>query len=531
MQRRGAALADTSVMTAAVAVVAILATVARLREFLERRSLWFDEAAVAMNIVQRSFRELLLPLDHEQTAPPLFLWAERVAYLVGGNTELALRTFPLIAGLLLPVAMWFVAKRYLPAPEALIAAALIGLSPFLVYYATEIKPYGIDALVTTLLFVAALRLREQPHVRRRWVELALGGAVALAMAIPAPLVLAGVTLFLVAQPDVRRAPNVIANAAIVAVAWVVSAALVLIVYLPVMRHDSFIGSFMQHYWGSTFLTTEPPGLKERALNAVAGATRTTFLDGVMWPQQTNMIIVVALAGLVRIARSRGWAWAAMLVVPLGLLTVAAALRMYPLGERVILFAAPITALLLVAGITWPIQLVRDRWRPVAAVIAGALVLAIPASRAFGRAQPLPGRAETREMVHELIRARQQTPRPVIWLSAGSVMAWRYYAGAMEAPVIERTPGAPLPQIDSIAPGILVGKWPFSDEAKRKPDWGMWELDRIRSAGRDCGYMLLSVYEPDERAKLVGAIERSGSRIASSHTAQGAELLRVCFPPT
>ena len=71
----------------AVAGIAIVAGIIRLRVFAARRSLWFDEAAVAMNLVQRSFRALLQPLDHEQTAAPLFLWGERVAVLVGGNTE------------------------------------------------------------------------------------------------------------------------------------------------------------------------------------------------------------------------------------------------------------------------------------------------------------------------------------------------------------------------------------------------------------------------------------------------------------
>ena len=73
-----------------------------------------------------------------------------MAVLVGGNTEWALRALPLVAGLLLPFAMWSVARRLLPPIEALVAVALLALSPFLIYYANEVKPYGIDALVTAL---------------------------------------------------------------------------------------------------------------------------------------------------------------------------------------------------------------------------------------------------------------------------------------------------------------------------------------------------------------------------------------------
>ena len=518
-------------MAVAVFVLCIVAAVARLRVFAARRSLWFDEAAVAMNIVQRSFGDLLRPLDHEQTAAPLFLWGERVAYLIGGNTEWALRALPLIAGLVLPVAMWSVAKRLLPAIDALIAVALVALSPFLIYYANEVKPYGIDAAVTTLMLAAALRVAERPDARSRWVALALGGALAIGLSIPAPFVLAAVAVYLASRADVRRAAGVRAHAALTVVVWACAAALALMVYLPVMSHTSFIGSFMQHFWGGTFLTTEPPGLKERALNAVAGATRATFFDGVIWWQQVNLLMVIAIAGLVRIAKERGISTAMLFVVPGICLVIAAALRMYPLGDRLILFAAPLTALLLTAGITWPAHVLRGEWRALATVGVGALLLVVPASRAFAGLRHPPGRSETREMIHEVMRARETEPRPVVWLSAGSVKAWRYYAGPMEDPNVARTAGAPLPQPDSIAPGILVGKWPQSAEGKSKGDWGMWELDRIRRSGGECGWILLSVLEPDERPMLMDAIRRSNTRIDASRVAPGAELLRVCFPPT
>jgi hypothetical protein len=530
--RRFAELADSTAASVAIVSVTVVATVARFREYFERRSMWFDEAAVAMNIVLRSFRQLLQPLDNEQTAAPLFLWGERVAYLIGGNNEFALRALPLLAGLMLPIAMWAVARRLLPTIEAIIAVAFLSLAPLVVYYANETKPYGIDVLVTTLLFLAALRVGEMPASRRRWIELALGGAVAVGISIPAPLVLAGVAAYIVLKPEVRRAPGFLANGAIVAGVWVVAAGLALMVYRPVMSHQSYIGGFMQHFWESTFLTTEPPGLKERAGTALAGATRHTFLNGVVWPQQTNMILVIALVGLLRIVRSRGVAAAALLTVPIGLLIIASALRMYPLGERVILFASPVTALLVVAGFTWPAQLFRGAARTAAAVLAGVLLLIIPARGAFGGMPPLPGRSETRDMIHEMSRARSQSPRPVIWLSAGSVMAWRYYVGPMTQPNAERKPGVLPPQPDSIDAGVLVGKWSQSTEAKQKPDWGMFEIDRMRASGSPCGYMLLSgQLERNERAQLVSAIQRSGSRIVATRNAEGAEMLRVCFPQT
>ncbi len=59
---------------AAVAIGAAL----RLCQFaLVRRSMWMDEAMMALNIPARSFASLLRPLDYNATAPFLFLWLER----------------------------------------------------------------------------------------------------------------------------------------------------------------------------------------------------------------------------------------------------------------------------------------------------------------------------------------------------------------------------------------------------------------------------------------------------------------------
>src|SRR5262245_35146626 len=67
-------------------------------------SLYVDEAALALNFMNRSFAGLFAPLDSNQGAPVGFLILERLAYLVVGDSEYALRLVPLlfsIASLLL----------------------------------------------------------------------------------------------------------------------------------------------------------------------------------------------------------------------------------------------------------------------------------------------------------------------------------------------------------------------------------------------------------------------------------------------
>lgn len=75
----------------------------RVWHLLGDRSLYIDEARLAINIGMRSFVGLAQPLDLEHVAPVLFLWA--------GMGELSLRLVPFLAGIaMLPIA-WSLFRR------------------------------------------------------------------------------------------------------------------------------------------------------------------------------------------------------------------------------------------------------------------------------------------------------------------------------------------------------------------------------------------------------------------------------------
>ena len=59
----------------------------RVWQYAVNRSLWFDEALLALNIVNRTFIGLTQPLDYNQGAPIGFLIIEKVIIQLIGNKD------------------------------------------------------------------------------------------------------------------------------------------------------------------------------------------------------------------------------------------------------------------------------------------------------------------------------------------------------------------------------------------------------------------------------------------------------------
>lgn len=68
-----------------------------LINFFSFRSLWLDEASLALNIVNRSAQELLTPLENHQVAPIGFLMVERFFSVLFEHTDWSLRIFPMLS--------------------------------------------------------------------------------------------------------------------------------------------------------------------------------------------------------------------------------------------------------------------------------------------------------------------------------------------------------------------------------------------------------------------------------------------------
>ncbi len=167
--------------------------------------LWGDEGFLGVNILDRSYRQLLQPLEYIQVAPIGFLWAERAMYLAFGMSEYVMRLIPVVAGVAAVILFGFWARKILPPLAATIATGILAVSDLSIRHAVELKPYGIDLFVSLVLLVpATLFLLKR---RDRWLAfLILVTPIALFISLPSVFVAGGIvaTLLMMARTITMR---------------------------------------------------------------------------------------------------------------------------------------------------------------------------------------------------------------------------------------------------------------------------------------------------------------------------------------
>ncbi|MGH7558629.1 MAG: glycosyltransferase family 39 protein, partial [Gemmatimonadota bacterium] len=231
----------------------------RLYQFSIDRGLWVDEARVALNILERSPLELLRPLEHDQVAPFGFLWLEKIAVTALGNSEYALRLFPLLAGIASLFVFRAVARRYLLPPAANIGLFLFAVSPMLVYFSAETKQYSLDVLVALGLLWMALRWMDGPTTLWSSVGLGLLGMAAVWFSHTAILLLGGFAVVLVWR-WFRQRESSIGQIILILALW--GAGGVLGALLPLVALPEETSAYMDEFWAAGFLPFPPASLTE-----------------------------------------------------------------------------------------------------------------------------------------------------------------------------------------------------------------------------------------------------------------------------
>lgn len=321
----------------AAAVLLLSGALLRLRQYLTGRSLWADEASLALNIVNRNFAGMFQPLDYDQGAPIGFLFIEKLFNSILGKNEFALRLFPFLVGLTSLWLFYLLLKRITSGAGMLTALALFVFNPRLIYYSSEVKQYILDVAVTIALLLIAIPVFNISPRRKDSIWLTLAGLIAPWFSHPALFVLGGIGLALVIVYLRRRDFSSLRSVIGMGILWVLDVGFLYLLILKSLGQNEYL----REYWQGAFLPMPPwsdPGWFIRSLNENIG-----LQFGI--PYAVLFVFAMMLVGwIVLFLQNQGYAIAFIGILLITL--IASALELYPVFERMILFLVPIGLILL-----------------------------------------------------------------------------------------------------------------------------------------------------------------------------------------
>jgi hypothetical protein len=323
-----------------VIAICSIGAILRICFYMANRSLWIDEAMLALNIVSRSFAGLLKPLDWDQGAPIGFLLAEKSAISLLGNKDYILRLIPLLSGLVSIPLIYLVSKKYVGQLSTFITLLLFAFSSRLIYYSSEVKQYSTDVLAALILLLIAPKILEEQNEPRAFVLLGIGGIITTWLSHSSIFVFAGILLtagvIFVIKRDLHRLYWLIG----IGLAWGISLGLD---YFISLRYSAS-NIYLIQYWEGSFAPLPPWS----HIKWYSGAITGMLSDPATLP--VNLITAgLLILGVISFTLKR-WQSMLLLLAPFVMVLIASALGKYPFSGRLILFLTPFIFIFLAEGI-------------------------------------------------------------------------------------------------------------------------------------------------------------------------------------
>lgn len=313
-------------------MVILIGSALRAARYGANRSLWGDEAALALNVMDRSIVELLGPLGYAQAAPYGFLVAQKGVIEAFGASEAALRLIPFLASLVSLPLVWWLAKSILSRPAALFALVLFALGDTLIYYSAEAKQYALDVPAAMVVLCLGQRIRVCGATARRLILFGLAGIIGVWFSHPLAFVCAGVGLTLIVWAYQRGERRTCFALIAVAASWLVS---FLLNGWFVLRHTAS-REHLTNLWQSAFMPI-PLFMGQRAeqtMDAWAWYPRTFFgvFDDPIGLGAPTVAAAAFLGGVVVLWR-HDRAALGLIAMPIVAAMLVSAFGLYPFGTN------------------------------------------------------------------------------------------------------------------------------------------------------------------------------------------------------
>lgn len=364
---------DSTAQHLAPAIIAFsliaLGIALQLAQYSTNRALRLDEAALALNLMDRSHIELLGPLDYDQNQPLLFLLILKTFLLLAGYSEYALRFIPLLSGMVSIPLLYLLARcvtrrdtgtdqpvsllssiRNPRWDAALIALAFYAICKHALFYSSDLRQYSTNLLVVCVLYLYVLRpsvpvMPEKPSKQFMIGALVLG-AIAVWVSIAAIFILGGIGATYLLYSLIHRNASMTKWSVLLCTVWVTSFFIqyaILDKNLDARDLKGEIMTFEQAAGTAPFPPTSVSDLKWYRTNL---EKMMFFPIGLTY---RGLGLFTILAGCIALW-NRNRARFLMLTLPIAFALFASSLEKYPFKDRYILFLLPCLVILLGEGI-------------------------------------------------------------------------------------------------------------------------------------------------------------------------------------
>lgn len=464
----------------------LFGVIVRSVQYLNNRSLWFDEANLALNIVNRSYTELLTPLDYNQAAPPGFLWIEKLSTQLFGNSEYSLRLFPFIAGIVSLCAFYHLANRFAAKIAVPIAVTLFATLPYTTYYTTEVKQYSSDVMIALLLTLLLTSRRSQILNRKNLVLLSIFGVIAIWISHPAIFILGGLELaYLLTSPRQNRT-KLLSNRLPIYILWLVSfGGLYFLTISGTMENEKLVGSWAARYPSSPV-----------DLLWLFDALGRFFYRPLGFPVIIDGVAIFAfIIGLFAVYR-KNWITFFTLSSPVVVTLIASYLHKYPFRERLVLFLVPFFLIIIAEGIVFLLTPSQNRSKFL--TLFGIIILISIITPSLLNSSHLIINPQVKEEVRPLIEylKANQKPGDSLYIYWKGISHFKYYA----------------PKYGCSEEEYVLGSYELPDEDEiPKAEWERYQQEFEPFKGQARVWFLFRV-KAEEEERLLSDLNQIGQQV-------------------
>lgn len=330
----------------------VLGVFFRVRQYFSGRSLWVDEASLAVNIVNRTFSELTLPLDFDQGAPLGFLFIEKLLILIFGNYDYILRLFPLFSGLVALYFMYKLADKHF-GKFGMIAILFFLFSDSMIYYSSELKQYASDVMISLLLIYFSLQCFTQESRSRDIFVVGAVGIMAIWVSHTSIFILPIIGILLVIDKFFKREYAQLRLVFGAGILWVSTFTFIYFISLRYLAGNDNL----QEYWSHSFAPLPPWrhfDWYQISLTSILPHIQPSFIPSIFpsFNQKYLLFLCFTLTalGICSLFLSKQ-KLAILLTFPLVLAFIASAIHFYPITDRFLFFWFPSLLLLMAEGLS------------------------------------------------------------------------------------------------------------------------------------------------------------------------------------